>query len=74
MKTFWVTFKLHVDKAVIEGDVVTEMPDDGKLTAEYLQTTKKDILDNIVAEMAKNGSLPKQTGNVLILACIPLEQ
>jgi len=78
MREFFVSYKLKVaGKAGIfqvEGDCIASMPDDGLLDAAWIQSVKRDVKQGIIAKLAAEGSLPMDSGDLIVVALVPLER
>jgi len=74
MKTCWITYYLNVGRHIFRGDAVLEMPD-GRLTASFLKDAKVSLKKAIIAQLETQwGAFPEEKDEVLILACIPLDE
>ena len=75
MRKFWITFKMQLPQAVIEGDSVLDMPDGYKLNVAYLDMVKESIVAGLHEQLKLAGSNePLDYHKLLILACIELEE
>lgn len=74
MRTFWISYKVSTKGGQIDGDLVADMPDDGKLTSAWLNQVKAEIKANVTAKLADHHKIaPITVGNPIILGVIPLE-
>jgi hypothetical protein len=78
MRTFWINYKVKVStkgsQIDIEGDVVADMPDDGKLTSAWLNHIRAEVQANVIAKLSEIHKVdPSAVGTPIILSVIPLE-
>ena len=74
MRTFWITYRCSIKGGQIEGDLVADMPDDGQLTAAWLNQVRSEVRGNVLAKLSEVNKVdPSSVGQILILGLIPLE-
>lgn len=73
MREFWISYRLRFKDGLVEGDFVASMSEGGLLDAKWMKTVKEQATTSLLEKMKTDGQPTVSHGDMIILACIPLE-